>query len=148
MRRLRDMLAQLANPLREEGPSMSSSASATRRLPRPMAEWVTSGTPAGEGVRILAIVGCHGLPLSVSAYAAHHHEVTSVPLSFNCYKVEAKPEHLVGDRTPPGYAETQNARWPPLAALPAPLGASTAFQILPHDVQIRFMGPQLSWAPC
>lgn len=66
-------------------------------LPRPKAEWATSGTPAGEGVKILAIFDRHGLPLSVSTYAAHH-EVTWIPLSFNCYMLEVKPEHLVGDR--------------------------------------------------
>lgn len=31
-----------------------------------------------EGVKLLAIVDRHGLPLSVSTHAAHHHEVTLV----------------------------------------------------------------------
>ncbi len=55
-------------------------------------------TRRDKGVKILAIVDRHGLPLSVSTHAAHHHEVTLVQLSFDCYMLEAKPEHLIGDR--------------------------------------------------
>ncbi len=40
----------------------------------------------------------HGLPLSVSTHAANHHEVTLVPLRFDCSRLEAKPEPLIGDR--------------------------------------------------
>lgn len=40
----------------------------------------------------------HGLPLSVSTHAANHHEVTLVQLSFDFYMLEARPEHLIGDR--------------------------------------------------
>ena len=46
----------------------------------------------------MAIVDRHGLPLSVSTYAANHHEVTLVQLSFDFYMIEAKPENLIGDR--------------------------------------------------
>src|SRR5437879_11246962 len=46
----------------------------------------------------MAIVDRHGLPLSVSTYAANHHEVTLVQLSFEFYMIEAKPENLIGDR--------------------------------------------------
>ena len=42
----------------------------------------------------MAIVDSHGLPLSVSTYAANHHEVTLVQLSFEFYMIEAKPENL------------------------------------------------------
>jgi transposase len=55
-------------------------------------------TRRGKGVKILAIVDRQGLPLSVSTHAANHHEVTLVQLSFDFYMVEAKPEHLIGDR--------------------------------------------------
>ena len=55
-------------------------------------------TKRGKGVKILAIVDRHGLPLSVSTPAANHHEVTLVQLSFDFYRLEAKPEHLIGDR--------------------------------------------------
>jgi len=51
-------------------------------------------TKRGKGVKILAIVDRHGLPLSASTHAAHHHEVTLVQLSFDFSMLEAKPEHL------------------------------------------------------
>jgi len=51
-----------------------------------------------KGVKIMAIVDRHGLPLSVSTHAANHHEVTLVQLSFEFYMIEAKPENLIGDR--------------------------------------------------
>jgi transposase len=49
-------------------------------------------------VKIMAIVDRHGLPLSVSTYAANHHEVTLVQLSFEFCMIEAKPQNLIGDR--------------------------------------------------
>ena len=49
-------------------------------------------TRRGKGVKILAIVDRHGLPLSVSRHAANHNEVTLVQLSFDFYMLEAKPE--------------------------------------------------------
>jgi transposase len=55
-------------------------------------------TKRGKWVTSLAIVDRHGLPLSVRTQAANHHEVTLVPLSFDCSMLEAKPEHLIGDR--------------------------------------------------
>jgi len=55
-------------------------------------------TCRGKGVKILAIVDRHGVPLSVSTHAANHQEVTLVQLSFDFYMLEAKPEHLIGDR--------------------------------------------------
>lgn len=53
-------------------------------------------TKRGKGMKILAIVDRHGLPLSVSTHAANHHEVTLVQLSFEFYMLEAKPEHFIG----------------------------------------------------
>ena len=41
-------------------------------------------TKRGKGVKILAIVDSHGLPLSVSTHAANH-EVTLVQLSFDFF---------------------------------------------------------------
>jgi len=55
-------------------------------------------TKRGKGVKILAIVDRHGLPLSLDTHAANHHEVTLVQLSFDFYMLEAKPEFLIGDR--------------------------------------------------
>ena len=53
---------------------------------------------AGKGMKIMAIVDRHGLPLSVSTHAANHHEVRLVQLCFDFYRIEAKPENLIGDR--------------------------------------------------
>jgi transposase len=52
----------------------------------------------GKGVKIMAIVERHGLPLAASTHAANHHEVTLVQVSFDFYMIEAKPENLIGDR--------------------------------------------------
>ncbi len=56
-------------------------------------------TKRGKGMKIMAIVDRHGLPLSVSTHAANHHEVRLVQLCFDFYMVEAKPENLIGDRS-------------------------------------------------
>jgi transposase len=55
-------------------------------------------TKRGTGMKIMAIVDHHGLPLSVSTHAANHHEVRLVQLCFDFYMIEAKPENLIGDR--------------------------------------------------
>ena len=55
-------------------------------------------TKRGKGMKIMAIVDRHGLPLSVSTDAANHHEVRLVQLCFDFYMIEAKPENLIGDR--------------------------------------------------
>ena len=68
-------------------------------LPRPRAAVSEIGpTKRGKGVKIMAIVDRHGLPLAVSTHAANHHEVTLVQPSFDFYMIEAKPENLIGDR--------------------------------------------------
>ena len=55
-------------------------------------------TKRGKGLKIMAIVDRHGLPLSVSTHAANHHEVTLVQLSFDFYLLETKPDKLIGDK--------------------------------------------------
>src|SRR5215831_4359844 len=55
-------------------------------------------TKRGKGMKIMAIVDRHELPLSVSTHAANHHEVRLVQLCFDFYIIEAKPENLIGDR--------------------------------------------------
>ena len=55
-------------------------------------------TKRGKGMKIMAIVDRHGLPLLVSAHAANHHEVRLVQPCFDFYMIEAKPENLIGDR--------------------------------------------------
>ena len=96
---LRDILTQLANTLREEGAidERESFIDATFASAKGGGDDI-GPTRRGKGVKILAIVDRHGLPLSVSTHAANHHEVTLVQLSFNFYMLEAKPEHLLGDR--------------------------------------------------
>jgi transposase len=96
---LRAVLTQLANTLREEGAldERESFIDATFAAAKGGGDAVGL-TKRGKGVKILAIVDRHGLPLSVSTHAANHHEVTLVQLSFDFYMLEAKPEHLIGDR--------------------------------------------------
>jgi IS5 family transposase len=55
-------------------------------------------TKRGKGMKIMAIVDRHGLPLSVSTHAANHHEVRLVQLCFDFHMIEAKPQNLIGDR--------------------------------------------------
>ena len=96
---LREILTQLANTLRAEGAidERESFIDATFAAAKGGGEGI-GPTRRGKGVKILAIVDRHGLPLSVSTHAANHHEVTLVQLSFDFYMLEAKPEHLIGDK--------------------------------------------------
>jgi hypothetical protein len=96
----RELLTQLANTLREEDAidERESFIDATFAAAKGGGDAVGL-TKRGTGVKILAIVDRHGLSLSVSTHAAHHHhEVTLVQLSFDFYMLDAKPEHLIGDR--------------------------------------------------
>src|SRR5215831_11448721 len=63
-----------------------------------VAGWKSELRNRGKGMKIMAIVDRHGLPLSVSTHAANHHEVRLVQLCFDFYMIEAKPENLIGDR--------------------------------------------------
>jgi hypothetical protein len=58
-------------------------------------DWTYRSTKRGKGMKIVAIVDRHGLPLSVSTHAANHHEVRLVQLCFDFYMIEAKPENLI-----------------------------------------------------
>ena len=65
----------------------ATSTSARASLMRPFATAKGGGdeidpTKRGKGVKIMAIVDRHGLPLSMSTHAANHHEVTLVQLEF------------------------------------------------------------------
>jgi hypothetical protein len=57
-----------------------------------------AATKRGKGMKIMAIVDRHGLPLSVSTHAANHHEVRLVQFCFDFFMIEAKPENLIGHR--------------------------------------------------
>jgi transposase len=96
---LRAVMTDLANTLRDEGALDESECfiDATFASAKGGGEEI-GPTKRGKGVKIMAIVDRHGLPLAVSTHAANHHEVTLVQLSFEFYMIEAKPENLIGDR--------------------------------------------------
>jgi transposase len=95
---LRAVLADLANALRDQGDidERECFIDATFATAKGGGDEI-GPTKRGKGVKIMAIVDRHGLPLSVSTHAAHH-EVTLVQLSFDFYMIEAKPENLIGDK--------------------------------------------------
>jgi transposase len=96
---LRRVLTDIANELRERGALDEEECfiDATFAMAKGGG---AEGAPTkrGKGMKIMAIVDRHGLPLSVSTHAANHHEVRLVQLCFDFYMIEAKPENLVGDR--------------------------------------------------
>ena len=96
---LRQVLTDIANELRERGAldEEESFIDATFAMAKGGGAEI-GPTKRGKGVKIMAIVDRHGLPLSVSTHAANHHEVRLVQLCFDFYMIEAKPENLVGDR--------------------------------------------------
>jgi len=96
---LRNVLTELANALRDEGGMDESECfiDATFSAAKGGGDEIGK-TKRGKGVKIMAIVDRHGLPLAVSTHAANHHEVTLVQLSFDFYMIEAKPENRIGDR--------------------------------------------------
>lgn len=97
---LRDVLIDLANALRDEGGLDESECFIDAMFASAKGGGAEIGpTRRGEGVKIMASVDHHRLPLAVSTHAANHHEVTLVQLSFDFYMIEAKPENLIGDRT-------------------------------------------------
>ena len=96
---LREILAKLANELRDRGEIDERECFIDATFASAKGGGAKIGpTRRGKGVKIMAIVDRHGLPLSVSTYAANHHEVTLVQLSFDFYMIEAKPEYLIGDK--------------------------------------------------
>ena len=96
---LRKVLTDLANTLREEGEIDESECFIDATFASAKGGGVEIGpTRRGKGVKIMAIVDRHGLPLAVTTHAANHHEVKLVQLTFDVYGIEAKPENLIGDR--------------------------------------------------
>lgn len=96
---LRAVLTDLANTLRDEGSIDESECFIDATFASAKGGGDAIGkTKRGKGVKIMAIVDRHGLPLAVSTHAANHHEVTLVQLSFDFYMIEAKPENLIGDK--------------------------------------------------
>ena len=96
---LRNVMVELANALRDAGGLDERESFIDARFASAKGGGDEIGpTKRGKGVKIMAIVNRHGLPLSVSTHAANHHAVTLVQLSFKFYMIEAKPENLIGDR--------------------------------------------------
>jgi transposase len=96
---LRDILCALANELRAQGEMDESECFIDAMFCSAKGGGDKIGpTKRGKGVKIMGIVDRHGLPLAVSTHAANHHEVTLVQLTFDFYMIEAKPEHLIGDK--------------------------------------------------
>ena len=96
---LRQVLTDVANELRDKGmlDEEESFIDATFAMAKGGGAEI-GPTKRGKGMKIMAIVDRHGLPLSVSTHAANHHEVRLVQLCFDFYMIEAKPEILIGDR--------------------------------------------------
>ena len=96
---LRGVLADIANEMRERGVLDEEECFIDATFVMAKGGGAEVGpTKRGKGVKIMAIVDRHGLPLSVSTHAANHHEVRLVQLCFDFYMIEAKPENLIGDR--------------------------------------------------
>lgn len=96
---LRGVLTDLANQLREQSQIDESECYIDATFASAKGGGAEIGpTKRGKGVKIMAIVDRHGLPLAVSTHAANHHEVTLVQLTFDFYMIEAKPENLIGDK--------------------------------------------------
>jgi transposase len=96
---IRAALTELANTLREEGAIDESECYIDATFASAKGGCNEIGpTKRGKGMKIMAIVHRHGLPLAVTTHAANHHEVTLVQLTFDFYMIEARPENLIGDR--------------------------------------------------
>src|SRR5262245_4976170 len=96
---LRRVLTDVANELRDEGALDEAECfiDATFVMAKGGGAHI-GATKRGKGMKIMAIVDRHGLPLSVSTHAANHHEVRLVQLCFDFYMIAAKPANLIGDR--------------------------------------------------
>ncbi len=96
---LRGVLTDLANQLREQSQIDESECYIDATFASAKGGGAEIGpTKRGKGVKIMAIVDRHGLPLAVCTHAANHHEVTLVQLTFDFYMIEAKPQNLIGDK--------------------------------------------------
>ena len=93
---LRRLLTDVANQLRERGALDEKECFIDATFVMAKGGGAEIGaTKRGKGMKIMAIVDRHGLPLSVSTHAANHHEVRLVLLS---QKVATNDEenHLFG----------------------------------------------------
>lgn len=96
---IRGALTELANTLRDDGAIDESECYIDATFASAKGGGDEIGpTKRGKGVKIMAIVDRHGLPVAVTTRAVNHHEVTLVQLTFDFYMIEAKPQNLIGDR--------------------------------------------------
>ena len=87
---LRRVLTDVANELRDKGVlDEKGFIDATFAMAKGGGAEI-GPTKRGKGMKIMAIVDRHGLPLSVSTHAANHHEVRLVQLCFDFYMIEAQ----------------------------------------------------------
>ena len=92
---LRHVLTDVANELRDSGGLDEQECFIDATFAMAKGGGAEIGpTRRGKGLKIMAIVDRHGLPLSVSTHAANHHEVRLVQLCFDFYMIEAKPKKL------------------------------------------------------
>jgi hypothetical protein len=91
---LRRVLTDVANELRDRGALNEEECfiDATFVMAKGGGSEIGT-TKRGKGMKIMAIVDRHDLPLSVSTHAANHHEVRLVQPCFDFYMIEAKPEN-------------------------------------------------------
>ena len=81
---LRRALMDIANELRERGALDEEECFIDATFAMAKGGGAEIGaTKRGKGLKIMAIVDRHGLPLSVSTHAANHHEVRLVQLCFD-----------------------------------------------------------------
>src|SRR5205823_4578850 len=83
---LRRVLTDVANELRDKGALDEEECFIDATFVMAKGGGAEIGpTKRGKGMKIMAIVDRHGLPLSVSTHAANHHEVRLVQLCFDFY---------------------------------------------------------------
>jgi len=96
---LRNVLCSLANELRVTGKIDPHETYIDATFSRAKGGGLGVGrTKSGKGVKIMAIVERHGLPLALSTHAANIHEVKLVQLTLGLYMIEGHPENLIGDK--------------------------------------------------
>jgi transposase len=89
---LRRVLTDVANELRDRGALDEEERFIDATFVMAKGGGAAVGaTKRGKGMKIMAIVDRHDLPLSVSTHAANHQEVRLVQLCFDFYMIEAKP---------------------------------------------------------
>ncbi len=158
---LRRVLTDVANELRDKGvlDEEESFIDATFAMAKGGGSEI-GPTKRGKGMKIMAIVDRHGLPLSGSTHAANHHEVRLVQLCFDFYMIEAKPENLIGDRAYDSdpldndlrkdgieMIAPHHARWAPASATCEALVGRTVLRLdsmaAPHSCPLEILSEEL-----